>query len=386
MSRSRSTSRISISFISAVLASLIVLVLCACSGSSPSSSASQSSQSSQASQQSSSSSTASDQQSIPAPSQNGALHVQGSQLMDSSNRSVQLRGVSTHGLAWFGQYVNEGCFSTLKKDWKCSVVRLALYTAENGGYCTDGDKAQLMDLIDRGVRYATNQDMYVIVDWHILSDANPNMHLDEAKAFFDEVSARYAKNNNVIYEICNEPNGATSWNDIKAYANEVIGAIRSHDSDAIILVGTPNYSQGVDEAAASPLTGFDNIMYTLHFYAATHKDDLRARLTAALDAGLPVFVSEYGICDASGNGAIDVQSARAWTELLNERGVSFIAWNLSNKDECSAMLRPDCQKLSGFTIDDLSISGTWVYDILTGTDTGSPNGLVTGSKSAGSSS
>ena len=311
--------------------------------------------------------------------------MQGTQLLDSSNNPVQLKGVSTHGLAWFGQYVNEGCFSTLKNDWKCSVVRLALYTAENGGYCTDGDKAQLMELVDRGVQYATNQDMYVIVDWHTLSDTNPNMYLDEAKAFFEDVSSRYASKNNVIYEICNEPNGSTSWDDVKTYANEVISVIRSHDKDAVILVGTPNYSQDVDKAAASPLKGFDNIMYTLHFYAATHRDDLRARLSAALDVGLPVFVSEYGICDASGNGAIDAQSAHAWIELLNERGVSYVAWNLSNKDESAAMLRPDCEKLSGFTIDDLSISGTWVYDILTGTDAGSPNGMVTGSKSSAGS-
>ena len=302
--------------------------------------------------------------------------------MDSSNNPVQLKGVSTHGLAWFGQYVNEDCFSALKNDWGCSVVRLAMYTAENGGYCADGDKSQLKDIVDRGVQYATNQDMYVIIDWHTLSDNDPNMHIDEAKAFFEDMSARYAGNNNVIYEICNEPNGSTSWNDVKTYAHEIIGVIRSHDSDAIILVGTPNYSQDVDVAAENPLTGFENIMYTLHFYAATHRDDLRARLTTALDAGLPVFVSEFGICDASGNGAIDAQSARAWIDLLNERGISYVGWNLSNKDESSAMLRPDCEKLSGFTVDDLSVSGTWLFDILTGTDAGSPSGLVTGSKSA----
>lgn len=375
-------SRFRSSAVFSIIAIVIVaaLALCACSGSSASSSTSSSP--SKESQQSSSSSSSAYQQSSPSPSKNGALHVQGTQLVDASNTPVQLKGVSTHGLAWFGQYVNEECFSTLKRDWKCSVIRLALYTAESGGYCADGDKTQLMELIDRGVRYATNQDMYVIVDWHTLSDNNPNMHLDEAKAFFNDISARYANNNNVIYEICNEPNGSTSWGDVKSYASEVINVIRAHDNDAVILVGTPNFSQGVDAAAESPLDGFSNIMYTLHFYAATHRDDLRARLSAALDAGLPVFVSEFGICDASGNGAIDAQSARAWIDLLNERGVSYVAWNLSNKDESAAMLRPDCDKLSGFTIDDLSISGTWVYDILTGTDAGSPSGLVTGSKSA----
>lgn len=353
-----------------------LMVLCACS------STQQSSSSSAPTSASSASSAPASQVSAPAPSTCGALKVSGTQLMDSKGNPVQLKGVSTHGLSWFGQYVNEECFATLKNDWKCSVVRLALYTAESGGYCTDGDKAKLRELVDSGVRYATNQDLYVIIDWHILSDNNPNMHVAEAKEFFADVSARYAGQNNVIYEICNEPNGDTSWADVKAYANEIIPVIRANDKDAIILVGTPNYAQYVDEAAADPITGFDNIMYTLHFYAATHKDDLRSRLTQALDAGLPVFVSEFSICDASGSGSIDASSARAWIDLLDQRGISYVAWSLTNKDETSALLRPDCTKTSGFTVDDLSVTGTWIYDVLTQTEAGSPAGVVKGSSSS----
>lgn len=358
--------------IAAVLFCTFALVLLgACS------SQQQSTQSSSSAAVSTSSTTASAEG--PSPSKNGRLAVSGAQLVDASGSPVQLRGVSTHGLSWFGQYVNEGCFATLKNDWHCSVVRLALYTSENGGYCTDGDKARLMELVENGVNYATEQDLYVIIDWHILSDNDPNMHMAEAKEFFAEVSKRYANHSNVLYEICNEPNGQTSWAAVKSYANEIIPVIRENDTHGIILVGTPNYAQNVDEASADPITGYDNIMYTLHFYAATHKDELRSRLVQALDQGLPVFVSEFSICDASGSGSIDASSARAWIELLDERKLSYVAWNLSNKDETSALLRPDCAKTSGFTIDDLSVTGTWIYDILTRTDEGSPAGVVTGS-------
>lgn len=300
------------------------------------------------------------------PSVTGALHVNGAHLTGSNGEEVQLKGISTHGLAWFPEYVNEACFQELHEGWHVNAIRLAMYTSESGGYCTDGDKEYLKGLVQKGVEYARKQDMYVIIDWHILSDYNPNMHLAEAKEFFAEMSAEYAEEEHVLYEICNEPNGGTQWNEIKSYAREVIAVIRERDSDAVILVGTPNWSQFVDEAAADPITGYENIMYTLHFYAATHTDDLRGRLSAAAASGLPVFVSEYGICDASGNGAVDETQAGLWTELLDRLGISYMAWNLSNKEETSALLKSGCSKTSSFTEEDLSTSGKWLYHMLTG--------------------
>ena len=294
----------------------------------------------------------------------GPLSLAGTQLTDSGGNPVQLRGISTHGLAWYPDYVNEACIRQFREDWGMNVIRLALYTAESGGYCTGGDKEGLKSLVKNGVEYATACGMYVIIDWHILSDGNPNTYIKEAKAFFQEMSQEYADYTNVIYEICNEPNGGTSWSQVKSYAEEVISVIRENDEDGIILVGTPNWCQYVDQAAADPIMGYENIMYTLHFYAATHTDSLRKAMVNAVEAGLPIFVSEYGICDASGNGAIDENQADKWVETMNEHGISYVAWNLSNKSETSAILKSSCGKVSGFAGEDLSDSGRWLYGML----------------------
>ena len=299
------------------------------------------------------------------PSTAGALSVKGSQLVGEDGDPVQLRGVSTHGLAWFPGYMNRELFGELRSDWGANVVRLALYTAESGGYCTDGDRAKLQRLVEDGVDYATEADLYAIVDWHVLSDADPNEHVDDAKAFFGAMAENYADHDNVIYEICNEPNGDTSWADIKRYANEVIPVIREHAPGAVVIVGTPTWSQEVDKAAAEPLA-FDNVMYALHFYAATHQQDLRDRLQTAVKAGLPVFVSEFGVCDASGSGAVNLASADAWVDLMDSLDVSFVCWNLSNKDESSALFKAGCAKTSGFEREDLSAEGQWLWEVLHG--------------------
>lgn len=252
----------------------------------------------------------------------GRLHVKGTKLVDKKGHEVQLRGVSTHGLSWYPQYVNDKCFAQLHDKWGANVVRLAMYTEEYNGYCSGDAKnrSDLKKLIKKGVKLAKKHKMYVIVDWHILSDGNPNSHKKEAKAFFREMSREFKGYNNVIYEICNEPNNGTSWKEIKSYAKSVISTIRKNDKKAVIVVGTPTWSQDVDQAAADPIKG-DNIMYALHFYAATHKADLRNKMTAAINKGLPVFVTEYGICDASGNGAIDKkrQTAgyRRWMNMVS---------------------------------------------------------------------
>ncbi len=288
----------------------------------------------------------------------GALHVQGTVLADSAGNPVQLKGVSTLGLAWYPEYVNYEAFRTLRDDWGANTVRLAMYTRESGGYCQDGDREALKKLIDDGVNYTGQLGMYVIIDWHILSDGNPNTYKKDALEFFDEISEKYKDDTHVIYEICNEPQNSP-WNStIKPYAEEVIRVIRSHDEDAIILVGTNTWSQDVDEVIGNEIAD-ENVMYTAHFYAATHKDNLRDKVQKAINAGIPVFISECSISDASGNGGLDYDSGEKWMELINGNHISYIAWSLCHKNETSALLQPSNTKTSGWTESDLSDTGKW---------------------------
>lgn len=297
------------------------------------------------------------------PASNGALHVEGARLVDAAGDPVQLRGVSTHGLAWYPQYVNQEFFNELRQVWGANVVRLALYSAEEGGYATDASRTELNELVLKGVEYASKADMYAVVDWHVLSDGNPWTNEWAAVEFFRTISRELAGSDNVIYEICNEPNGDVTWADVKSYAVEIIPVIRANDPDAVIVVGTPTWSQDVQDALADPIGG-SNIMYAMHFYAATHQGDLRDRLRAAVEGGLPVFVTEFGICEASGKGEIDYESADEWLELMDELNVSYICWNLSNKKEAAALFKPKCEKVSSFTLDDLTDEGLWLIDAL----------------------
>lgn len=294
----------------------------------------------------------------------GALKVDGTNVVDANGEIFQLAGVSTHGLAWFPDYVNKDAFQSIRDDWGANVIRLAMYTAENGGYCEGGNKDNLKALVKSGVNYATELGMYAIVDWHILHDLDPNKYKSDSIAFFDEMSKEFKDQDNVIYEICNEPNGGTSWSQVKSYALEVIPVIRANDPNAIIIVGTPNWCQFVDDAANDPITEYDNLLYAVHFYADTHRDDIRNRMVTAINKGLPVIISEFSICEASGNGYNNVEQANIWINLLDQHNVGFVAWNLSNKAESSSLISSGNNKKSGWTYDELSESGKWLVGVL----------------------
>lgn len=294
----------------------------------------------------------------------GRLQVSGTKLTDESGNIIQLRGVSTHGISWFPDYVNYDAFATLRDDWGANVVRIAMYPEEYNGYLSGGDKAALKQIIDNGVNYATQLGMYVIIDWHVLNYA-PSRHTQEACDFFAEMASKYSGHDNVIYEICNEPVGA-DWNsDIKPYAETVIGTIRKYDDHALILVGTNTWSQDVDSVVGNTLDD-GNVMYVAHFYAGTHKENIRNKISTALNAGVPVFISECSICDASGNGGIDYASASEWLDFMNSNQLSFIAWSLSNKAETSALISSGCSAKSGWSDADLSETGRWFKSAISG--------------------
>jgi endoglucanase len=249
----------------------------------------------------------------------------------------------------------------MKKNWNINVVRLAMYTSDYNGYCTgsSANKKALEAIIEKGVQYATKAGLYVIIDWHILSDGNPRTYEKEAVAFFKKMAKKYKDHTNVLYEICNEPNN-TDWATVKTYAKKVIKAIRTYDKDGVIIVGTPTWSQDVDTVSQSPITGYKNLMYSLHFYAGTHGDWLRQKAQTALDNGLPIFVTEFAICDASGNGALNKTEGKKWMKFLNQNKISCVAWNLSNKDESSSLLKSSTSKTSSWTSSQLTPWGKWL--------------------------
>lgn len=291
----------------------------------------------------------------------GKLRVEGARLLDEHGTQYQLYGMSTHGINFgtdMSRYVNKDAFKTLRDDWNTNCIRLVLYPKDYNGYCNGGNQAELKKIMCDGIEYAAQLGMYVLVDWHV-HDYNPQETQAQAIAFLGEISAKYANYGNVLYEICNEPTGSPWSTAIKPYAQAVIPAIRKNAPDAVIIVGTNTWSQDLDEAWADKLD-FKNVMYTFHFYADTHKDSFRERVKNTVGRGMPVFITEFGTCDASGNGGFNAAESNSWFDLMKEYGISHCNWSLCNKSETASAIVPGCSKVSGWAEGDLTESGRLV--------------------------
>jgi len=254
---------------------------------------------------------------------------------------------------WIGKYYTPQTVKWLKDDWRCTVVRAAM-AIDNDGYLKNPDieKQKVITVVDAAIQ----QGLYVIIDWH---DHEAEKHTEQAKVFFSEMAQRYGDKPNVIYEIYNEPLNVSWVNVIKPYAEEIIRVIRQHDPDNIVVVGTRNWSQEVDEAANNPITG-DNIAYTLHYYAATHKQWLRDKAASALQKGGALIVTEFGTCEASGDGFLDVAESKAWWQFLDDNKITWTNWSVADKAEATAALKPGASPTGGWSESQITPSGMLV--------------------------
>src|SRR2546421_9274622 len=279
----------------------------------------------------------------------GHLKVEGKQLKDEHGKSVVLRGMSFGWHNWWPRFYNAGTVKWLHNDWHCSVVRAAMGVEPDEGYLKkpDWSKQKIKAVVDAAIQ----EGIYMIIDWH-----SHNIKLPEAKTFFSEMASTYGSHPNVIYEIFNEPDSET-WPQVKNYSNQVIAAIRAIDPDNIILVGSPHWDQDVNLPAADPINGYNNLMYTLHFYAATHKTALRQVAKDALNKGLPLFISESAGSEASGNGFLDNAEWNTWIKWAEQKKISWVTWSVSDKDETCSVLLPTASSTGNWKNKDLKESG-----------------------------
>lgn len=275
----------------------------------------------------------------------GQLRVDGTQLVDAAGSPVQLKGVSSMWLNWETDGYAESLEGVrwLRDNWRLSVIRAAMGVEPSGAYMDNPEKAkgQVRNIVDNAIELG----IYVIIDWH---DHEAELRQADAQAFFQEMAEEYGSTPNVLYETFNEPL-RVSWTDVlKPYHESVVASIRAVDSDNVIILGTPNWSQYVDEASRNPVVG-TNLMYTMHFYSCSHKASLRSKGDTAIAAGLALFVTEWGATHSDGgtDGLVCLDDAQAWHDWMDTKGISWTAWKFDNCSDSTCYFPPRGPSVDG---------------------------------------
>lgn len=291
--------------------------------------------------------------------QNGWLKIKGTQLVNEKEQPVVLHGMSFGWHNLWPRFYNKGAVHELVTNWHSTVIRASMGIELNdSGYLKSPKKS--VKLMTHVIDACIKKGVYVIIDWH-----DHNIHTKEAVAFFTTMSAKYKNYPNIIYEVFNEPDYET-WPEVKKYAEEVIAAIRANDKKNIILVGCPKWDQEILQPANDPIKGYSNLMYTMHFYAGTHKHWLRDRTDEAIAKGLPVFVSECAGMEASGDGPLDVAEWNAFKKWMDEKKLSWCAWSVSDKKETCSVLLPSAKSKGKWKEEDVKEWGKLAREALKG--------------------
>ena len=272
---------------------------------------------------------------------NGKLQVVGTQLSNQKGEALMLRGASFGWHNLWPRFYNQKAVAWLATDWKCNVVRASMGVGLDDSYLENPEYA--LKCVTNVVDGAIKQGIYVLIDFH-----SHKLHTAEAKTFFTLMAQKYKNVPNVIYEIWNEPDYYT-WPEVKAYSEELIKTIRAIDPTNIILVGSPHWDQDLHLVAEDPIVGATNIMYTMHFYAGTHKQWLRDRTDAAIAKGIPIFVSECAGMEATGDGPVDEAEWKAFLNWMETSKISWIVWSVSDKNETCSMLLPRAPSTGNWT-------------------------------------
>ena len=268
---------------------------------------------------------------------NGWLSVKNEKIVNEKGKQVILRGVNTHHLFLYQDIYSYENLKTLKETWGVNVFRIALFTnpKEEGYVKNKYLKKNVMEIVENCIKL----DMYVIIDWHVLHDNNPQTYEKEAIKFFNEMSKKYANVPNVLYEICNEPNGKkVTWEKvIKPYAEKLIKTIRKNSPKSIIIVGTEDFSKNIIPVIKNPLNK-ENILYAIHTYMGEESKITNNTIKLAIENKIPIFVTECAATNGSGDGYLYIKPFKKWIDYLEENKISWVAWQLSDKDESSSII------------------------------------------------
>lgn len=258
-----------------------------------------------------------------------ALKVAGTQIVNSKNEPVRLRGVNCASLEWTSNgegHILESVRVAID-DWHVNHIRLPMSQDRWFGKApkqTDEGKAYRA-LVDEVVKLCASKGVYIMLDLH-WSDAGEwgqniaqhSMPDENSLTFWKDIAPVYANHPAVIYDLYNEPHNVT-W-DIWLNGGEItdrpnrreqtpktfkavgmqplLDAVRATGAKNLIVAGGLDWSydfSGILEGRQLKDPTGNGVLYPNHCY--NNKNQAVETWIANMEkaaAKLPIIISEFG--------------------------------------------------------------------------------------------
>lgn len=273
------------------------------------------------------------------------IQVKGNQFVDEAGQTMVFRGLNTSDpdkLATEGQW-NQRYFQEMK-NWGATVVRFPIHPTawEKRG------KKDYLQLLDEGIKWATELNMYVIIDWHSIGNLKTEQYqapmyqtdLKQTLKFWTTIAKRYGDNPTVaFYELFNEPTlyggklGECTWAQWKEMMEAVIITIRKKGGKGVPLVAGFNWAYDLTAAMKEPINA-EGIGYVSHPYPQKREQPWVDKWTAdwgGMKEKYPLILTEVGFCEPDAKGAhipviSDESYGKAITDYCDKKDISYVVW------------------------------------------------------------
>jgi hypothetical protein len=275
----------------------------------------------------------------------GRIKVEGNKFTNEQGETVVFRGLNASDpdkLLQDGHW-NEAYFEEMKA-WGANIVRFPVHPPEWRKHGAEG----YMKLLDKGIKWAEKNDLYVIIDWHIIGNLKTEQFMrdiyittkDETFKFWDLISKKYGDNPTVaFFELYNEPTtingelGDFSWDELKTLHEKMIKIIRDNNDKTIPLVSGFNWAYDLKPVKNNPVDA-ENIAYVSHPYPQKVDEPWEEKWTedwGYVAEKYPLVLTEIGYCLEDEPGAhipviSDDSYGEAITEYCDKHGISYVVW------------------------------------------------------------
>ncbi len=268
------------------------------------------------------------------------IRVQGNKFVDPDGKTVLFRGVSIadpdkieHEGHW-----NKHLFESLKT-MGVTLVRIPVHPIA----WRERTPQEYLKLLDQAVTWCSDQGIYVDIDWHSIGNLKMEMFQDpmydttpkETFAFWRTISQHFHGNRTVaFYELFNEPTtyrgqlGSVSWSDWKQLNEEMIGVIRSFDTNTIPLVAGFDWAYDLTPLNLEPINA-EGIGYVTHPYPNKRSQPWPPKWEEDFGfaaAQYPVIATEIGFSVPKGTVLKDSDYGPQIVNYLESRGISWVVW------------------------------------------------------------
>lgn len=274
------------------------------------------------------------------------LAVNGSQIVrQDTGQPVLLRGANLLRFEWDGNtQAEETLIPRLANEWKGNVAMVGFASDPVLSNANHPYGGSYLGLLDKIVSVAKANNVYVVFSFrsYKVNGSQPfGVPTSNAIKALEKLAGRFKNEDHVMYAAQVETNGSANWPPntnptwatVKPYYRMCVDAVNiAASKKTIVMTSAPAYGRYINPAVTNRISGTiangirrnNVVVYKTHPYGRSKY--FQGWFGAMVDAGLPVFVGEFGLTGGSADHDMSKTDVQILLDYCDTKKLGWTAW------------------------------------------------------------